>query len=150
MPTPPTETPTGTAPAVVAFVRSLLIVVVIGAITALIAALTGADLSSIPPEWRPLAAAALVIVVRTLEGLVDQLRGQAPQAGPLGSAPASATAYIDTTGTTGPTAPLPYPIAEAIHGTDLTDAELEAILAASAAKLEQRGAAPPPAPPTAA
>lgn len=145
--TPPTNEQAGTAPAVVAFVRSLIIVLVVGALTGLVAALTGADLSSIPPEWRPLAGAALVIIVRTLEGAVDQLRGQAPQDGPLGSAPAIATAYIDTT-SDNPVDPLPAGISDYVYGTDLTNAELRRLLAYSAEKLERRNAAPPPASPT--
>lgn len=136
-PTPGSTQASGTPPALVALLRSLIIVAAVGALTALVAALTGLDLSSIPAEWRPVAAAIVIIIIRTLEGAIDQLRGQAPQAGPLGSAPASPAIYAAQLATAQP-APLPDDLAVRILGTERTTAELEAILAATAGRLEAR------------
>lgn len=143
----------GVPPAIVALLRGIAIAVALGALTALIAAITGADLSSIPAEWRPVVAALLIVAVRFLEGLVDQLRGQAPQATIAGSRPASATAYIDTTG--GPSdavydavALMPRAASDYLTGTNLSPVEADAVLTLAARRLELTGHAMPAKPAT--
>ena len=96
----PTPAVAGVSPPVVAFLRAVGIAVVLAVLAALVSVLTGAGLTdlveAVPEAWRPVALAVAGIVVRTLEGLGDKLRGQAPQAGPLGSAPANPLVYVDT------------------------------------------------------
>lgn len=116
----------GTAPTIVAAIRGLIIAVVLAALGALATALAGVDLSSIDEGYRPLVALVILIAARTVEGLVDQLRGQAPQAGPLGGAPANPVDYL-ATAPSHTLEPLPYAAEQLVHGTQLNAAELEAI-----------------------
>jgi hypothetical protein len=89
--------PTGVRPRIVGLIRALLILAALGALGAVLAAvqaITGADLAGIvPDEYRPLVLMVLAIIARAIEGLIDDLRGQAPQAGPLGGAPANPLTY---------------------------------------------------------
>lgn len=99
MPTPTTDPPRSASPPVVAFLRSLLILLVLAVLGAIIDVFTsGSVVELVPEQYRALAAALIVILVRTLEGVVDKLRGQAPQV-LLGSAPVDPLTYIDTTAT---------------------------------------------------
>lgn len=99
-----TDTPTPRPPTLVALIRGAILVGVIAGGAALAAAIPGVDLSAIPPEWRPVAAAGLIVVARTVEGFVDHLRGQAPQAGLIGGAPADPASYLPSGGGTVTTA----------------------------------------------
>lgn len=77
------------SPATVAAVRGIILAVLSAGILAAIVAfsdLKGGQMATIAP--------IVVVVLRTVEGFVDKARGQAPQAGPLGSAPADPTAYV--------------------------------------------------------
>lgn len=75
--------PSGTAPSLVAILRGLLLAAVAGAVGAAITWLSGSDLGAWA-AWAP----ALILVLRSVEGFVDQARGQRPQAGLLGGHPA--------------------------------------------------------------
>ncbi len=98
MTAPASSSPTGKPPTLVALIRGAILAAIIAGVAALAAALPGVDLAAIPPEWRPVAALGVLVAVRTLEGLVDHLRGQAPQAGLLGGAPADPLRYVKGTG----------------------------------------------------
>lgn len=111
-------------PALVGLIRGVIIAVAVALLGALVQAITGANLlAHFPPELRPAVGIALVILIRTIEGAADTLRGQAPQAGPLGSAPAHPADYLARM----PSAPLPYAVTEAVAGTAFPPADLEAI-----------------------
>ena len=93
---------TPTSPPLVALVRAILIGAAIAALVAVSAgleAIGGPDLAGIVPEaWQPVALAILALIIRTIEGWVDKLRGQAPQAGLLGGAPNRPADYIEVNG----------------------------------------------------
>ena len=79
-------------PTLVAALRGLLIAAVTAGADALLGWVVGVD-----AKWLVPLQPAIVAVARALEGWVlDELRGQAPQAGVLGGAPADPAAYVDT------------------------------------------------------
>lgn len=79
------------SPPVVAFVRGLILAIAgAGASTAVIYASNNGD--TIKSYWW---APFVLVGLRSIEGAVDKLRGQAPQAGVLGGKPANPTAYVD-------------------------------------------------------
>lgn len=91
-PAPAAPEPAGVSPVLVALLRGILLAAAAAAVTAATAALSTADVGDLAP-YVPVLIAAL----RVIEGAIDKARGQAPQR-LGGSAPASASAYIDTTG----------------------------------------------------
>lgn len=76
------------SPQTVAALRGVGLAVLSAAILAAITAfsdLKGGQMATIAPF--------ILLTLRTVEGFVDKARGQAPQAGVLGSAPADPNAY---------------------------------------------------------
>lgn len=98
MPPVPVPTDQGVKPRIVGLVRAILIAVITAGLAGLVAALnalTNGGLAGIVPDaWLPVVALLLPMLARAIEGIIDDLRGQAPQAGPLGSAPANPIDYI--------------------------------------------------------